>query len=316
MRGLLVAACVVAVAFAGCSSEGSKGATVGREAFRDLDLQVTKTTGLLLGVAYNEALVPIPNVKVRIVGPGGNESTTATKADGTFAFDKLPPGPYAVFGTKPGFFDGQTTQEVRAGVADPPIVRLVMKEDAATRPYAMVLRWDGYIECSGRIGGVAGVNACSAGNIPTNTLCQPPAGLPPTCLGNVTGDNVVYPLTFEQLPDVLHAELVWQSNQAMGTSLTLVVGPPNCADIKWSRSDGPSPRIIQLNATQLEKNEVVAGEEGGLCYRVFNWTAEELANTAGLTLQQKFTVYFVMFFNFEPTEGYSFSEMGEPVPPA
>jgi hypothetical protein len=109
--------------------------------------------------------------------------------------------------------------------------------------------------------------------------------------------------------------MVWDSTQELGDQLTLVVGPPDCRDVKYGRSDGESPRPLGLNATTLAAEDVTTGDEGGLCYRVFTWYSDQAAGMAGATLQQKYTVNFVQFYNFEPPAGYLFSEMGEPVPP-
>jgi hypothetical protein len=287
---------VLGLALAGCG-DSSKG-KVDEELFDGLELREREDKGILRGVALTPALVPIPNVAIRLTGPDGNVSTATTGASGEFGFDLLDPGAYVVEGTKAGFVATQRPVVVKAGDAGDAL-RLVMAEDPSTRPYAMTQSWEGYIECSVREPGlvVGGYNLCN--HLP----------------GEASEQDTFYHMTFETLPTYVHAEMVWDSTQELGDQLTLVVGPPDCRDVKYGRSDGESPRPLGLNATTLAAEDVTTGDEGGLCYRVFTWYSDQAAGMAGATLQQKFTVYFVQFYNFEPPAGYLFSEMGEPVPP-
>jgi hypothetical protein len=289
---------VAALLLAGCASSANPELEAEAD-FDELNLAPTATTGIIRGIAVDEAIRPIEGASLVLQTEQGPREATST-ANGVFGFGNLPGGTYFIQATKPGYTSAQTATEVVAGVTEPPIVKVLLILDPATAPYVTAIVWNGFLECSMRAGtgpanqGSVGVNACNG-------------------VGN---QDVNFPVSgFEgKVPDLLQGELIWQSTQTFGSGLSFVVGPHSCVDIKWGRADGPSTLVIALSQDDLEAEEDFT-EDDGLCYRVFSYVADESAGTVGLVTSQRFDAYFHTFYNFLPPEGWTFSVDGEPVPP-
>ena len=292
----VVACLLVGIAVAGCASENAPEPAEPVADFTELELAATATTGIIRGIVVDDAIRPIAGAKLLLQTESGPRETTSTE-EGVFGFDALPGGTYFIQATKPGYTSSQTSTEVVPGVEEPPITKILLVLDPATAPYVTAVVWNGFIECSMRVG------------VPTTT------GVGVNACNDVANQDVNFPLSVEGVPDLLQGELIWENTQSLGSGLSFVVGPYSCADVKWSRADGGSPLVIGLNQTDLEGEEDFA-EDAGLCYRVFSWTADEVANGAGLVLSQRFDAYFHLFYNFLPPEGWQFSVDGEPVPPS
>ncbi len=293
MRPHGMMALLALAAFAGCSDDAPSEAVVD-----DLGLEATETTGVIRGVVIDDAISPVAGVTITAQGPGGEAPATESTEEGAFGFDGLAPGTWFLEASKPGFGRIQQSVDVVADVETPPLVKIQMIRDPALTPFVEAVSWTGFIECSLRAGtgpanqGSVGLNACDG-------VGNQYSGFP---LGGFSG-----------LPDLLQAELVWESTQTLGSGLSFVVGPPTCEDIKYGRADGASPLVIPLAQADLTGNNV--SEADGVCYRVFSFTAEETAHFAGLILSQEFGAYFHGFHNFLPPEGWQFSKDGDPVVP-
>lgn len=299
---VLACLALLTVLFAGCTGSPADEAEADLVDDAEFDgLSASSTTGVIRGVVVDEAVRPLGNAVVSLAG-SVPRNTTSSDA-GAFSFAGLEPGTYFMTTTKAGFVTVQTSVDVVAGVDEPPIVKVLLVQDVATTPYFSVVVWNGFIECSMRVAvpGVinTGVNACNG-------------------VGN---QDVNFPLApLDAAPDLLQGEMIWQSTQALGSGLTLVVGPPSCIDIKYARADGSSPQVLRLNQTALLAESADALDEGfnpddGVCFRAFSWLASESQGTAGLIVQQKFDAYFHAFYNFLPREGWQFSVDGNPTIP-
>ena len=300
-------ALVAAALLPGCSDGG--GGSKDDAAFDGLGLSASATTGIIRGVVVDEAIRPVAGVAVVLQTELGPQ-TAETREDGLFGFDSLPAGTYFMEATKPGFITTQSSADVVPGEAEPPITKIRMVLDPLTTPYFTAFSWSGFIECSFRvrdsvaneqdpaIGGTGlGVNACS---------------------GQLNQDSEYETPSFDEMPDLVQGELVWESTQTFGSGLSFVVGPPSCDDIKWGRADGPSPLVIKLNATTLEGD--LPGDDDfepadGMCYRVFSWVADETSGSVGIVTSQRYEAYFHAFYNFEPAVDWQFSLHGPPVIP-
>ena len=304
MRSVALVALLLSAVLAGCA-DGADPTSTANDLVDEgefANLQATSQTGVIRGVVVDEAIRPIAGATVSLPVGGLNRNTTTSDA-GAFGFDGLEAGTYFLTVSKPGFKGVQQSTEVVAGDSQPPLLKVLLVMDPTTTPYFQVVTWTGYLECSLRIGvpgttGV-GVNACN----------------------DVGNQDVNYPLApLDSVPDLLQAELIWDSTQTLGSGLSFVVGPPSCIDIKYARADGPSALVIRMNSTLIVEASEDNTDEGfdpetGLCYRVFSWTADEVANSAGLVTQQRFEAYFHAFYNMLPPEGWQFSVDGNPVPP-
>ncbi len=298
---LFVAFLLLATALAGCA-DSAPAQTAGseEEAFQELEGEATATTGLIRGVVVDEAIVPIAGATIKIKAL---DLETTSNDMGAFLFSDLEPGTYFMDVSKLGYDKVQAQQKVEAGVAKPPVVRVQLTSDPSSLPFAVPIVWNGFIECSLRAGtanmaGSVGLNAC-------NGVGQQDVNFPH---GDIGAD-----------PQYVQAEMLWDSTQSSGDELSLVVGPPDCRDVKYTRADGPSPLIYGLNAEKLVAPSGSWGPVGpdqSICTRVFTYTSGTLAHLWGMQVQQQFEVYIHTFYGFTPTEGWKFSTDGEPVPPS
>lgn len=309
MRGILLGSLLaLALTVAGCSGSGggseateSGGLTPEQidDAAGGVDVEATATTGVIRGVVVDTGIRPIAGATVTLL-VGGDSKTAQTNELGAFGFDGLAPGTYFVSATKIGFNTVQQSVDVAAGVSDPSPIRIKLQQDPALVPYYVPYDTEGYLECSTRDpinGGFSGI--CD--NIPGNLLPK---------------DNNIFPLEKTGNISFVQGELVWKNTQNLGSSLSLVLGPNSCQDIKYehtdgtrTRSDGPTPRIVNMNTEEIEANEA---NERGICYRVFAWFAEESGGNVGFVFEQSFHIYTHMFYNFSPPAGWTFGADGHP----
>lgn len=294
---------LTAVVLSGCTQDSP--ATQDDPLVNDEDfsgLKATSDTGVIRGVVVDAAIRPLSGVLIQLTGSVPRNATTPEA--GTFGFDGLAPGTYFMQVSKVGYVPIQVSADVVAGQSTPPLTKVQLEVDPEAIPYFVTANWSGYIECSFRVAvpGVTslGVNACNG----------------------VNNQDVNYQLApFDDVPDLLQGELIWDSTQTFGSGLSFVVGPPNCRDVKYARADGPSTLVIALNATRLVDASEAAEDDGfstddGICYRVFSYVAGESQGTVGLVTAQKFEAYFHAFYNMLPPEGWRFSLDGNPVPPS
>ncbi|HET6398675.1 MAG TPA: hypothetical protein VFH47_03895, partial [Candidatus Thermoplasmatota archaeon] len=86
MRLLLCLLTTMAVLLAGCGSKATIGPGPVDDpcAALERDCRLDAETGILAGVVASEAIVPIANAKVSIVGPQGVTAESATDQEGRF----------------------------------------------------------------------------------------------------------------------------------------------------------------------------------------------------------------------------------------
>ncbi|HUR26110.1 MAG TPA: carboxypeptidase-like regulatory domain-containing protein [Candidatus Thermoplasmatota archaeon] len=141
MRSLLAIPLLLLVALSGCSG-GSPDPL--EDAGGDApELDVTETTGGIRGIVVDQSIVPVAEAKVVLSG-GRN---TTTDPDGLFTFTALQPGDYFVSVSKPGYAAVQQSAQVEAGVADPPIVKVLLTRLTTAQPYLDFYKLDGFYEC-------------------------------------------------------------------------------------------------------------------------------------------------------------------------
>ncbi len=135
---LLALVVLVASGFAGCSS-GSKDDSSGAGG-----LPVDDTTGGIRGLVVDQAVVPVPGALVTL---SGGKNTTSDEA-GQFNFTGLEPGDYFLSVGKPGFTGVQVSTTVVAGVAAPPIVKILLERLTTAQPYLDHFKLEGFYECA------------------------------------------------------------------------------------------------------------------------------------------------------------------------
>jgi hypothetical protein len=299
---------------AGCSGGSAKDPAEDAD-FSDLDLDTSATTGIIRGVVVDDAIRPLAGVAVSARGGDGTEATTQTTAEGIFGFEDLAPGTYFLTASKPGYRDTQASADVVAGVAEPPIVKVLLAADPDLAPYVESYTFEGYLECG---------------------VTTPPVGVA-LCLiaGDALNDNtqVTYDLT--RTPTWVQTEMIWESTQALGGELALMYSwDGGCGLLCDHEVDGTSPLLLQANQTVVDT--IGLGNGTGLYIRVFNSDLDEtdagldavctpvedpvfgntwcMGNGVGLTLEQKFNHYTHVFHGFEPPAGWRFS--ADPVVPS
>lgn len=316
MRALpsVVLSCLLAgTLLAGCSGGASEGGEPAEPAFEELGLQATATTGVMRGVVVDEAIRPIAGAKVSLTG--GTERETTTGAEGIFGFSGLQPGPYFVQVAKPGFVTAQASAEVVAGVAEPPIVKVLLTADPTTAPYVTTYLFEGFIECSFSLI-AAGFAACAT--------------------GDQLNDRFIVEYELDRPPQWVQSEMVWQSTQAISPDLNVVYSAPGDGALldNYAQDFGPSPLLLQVNETLAAERGLGASLD--LMIRVFNQPIEG-TNTGdpvggddcldrpalggcttgfGATIQQSFTIITNAFYGFAPDPEWRHAESGPHPAPA
>ncbi len=275
------------VALAGCADDPKPQEA---ESFDDLKLQATEDTGVLRGVVVDSAIRPLAGAKITLIGPDGEQEAT-TGEEGLFGFQDLTPGTYFVKATKIGYTETQSSAEVVAGVADPPVVRMLLESDPAGLPSYSVIHFSGFLECSF----VAGFFF-----IPCSTSWTGP-------IGNDYYEDIW--ATGGEL-DHIHVSLVWEPTQPFGTELYMNLYEPDAYDIvAWN--GGPSPVTVDANATALASINAA----GNFSLEVATNGESVALSLLGASYQQEFDAYIVLFDNFVPEEDYAYWSHGEPKRP-
>ena len=317
----LLAAALLASGLAGCSSPSAKGGSSGPTAdFSTLGLQATATTGVMRGLVVDEAIRPLADA---LVGLSPGNQTTHTNAQGAFGFAALAPGTYFVRVAKDGYNATQTSTDVVAGVAEPPVVKIVLGRNPATAPYIETLHFSGFLTFGASIG------ITSIG-----TTINP-------ALSGALNDQSIWTVSFTVVPKWSQGELVWQQDQPAGGDLIweMVVGGSN--DHKGYRETAPSPALAYWNTSVLQE-EAGNVTGAGIAYRFFGGPHPLLAPGGGvippadqcptvdtpvegprnpcafgygLTTEQRADAYVHNFYNFAPPEGWRFTKDGDPVVP-
>lgn len=303
MSGGLLAAFIVA----GCA-DGGTAADEGPD-FSDLDLQASATTGIVRGVVVDEAIRPVAGANVTLT-PGGLR--TQSTEDGRFGFEGLAPGTYFLSVSRARYNTVQGSADVVAGVAEPPIVRILMVAIPGSAPYVEALAFDGFLTFG------AAVFATSIGT----TVFGP--------LADALSDTSIWAVNFTEEPDWVQGELVWDQTQPAGGQFIWEM-TRGCSNTSYGyRETTASPALAYWNTTVIRENNATNVDEGddydllqdGLCYRFFGGPhplcrTEPYANTfgCGLTVQQKASAYAHHFYNFAPFEGWRFTKDGSPTTP-
>lgn len=287
LRPLLLCLTLAAVALAGCSgSDSPKPKTVepGEE------LEPTDTTGIIRGVAVDATIRPLEGVTI-LASSGAAQKQMRTDASGFFGADGLEPGTWFLSASKLGYDAVQQSVEVVAGVDDPPIVKVLLQENPALRPYSETYVWHGFLQCSAGVPEVGSLNPC---------FVMPESS-------NVWEQNLT------ATPKVVQAEMLWKPATAVGTSFLLSAFVPtdDVDDLDgvddFAEAQGGSPLVLRVDGELLSEKAVPA--EQPLALRVFPGTDQPT-----VFAQQAFDVYITVFYGYEPPEGWTFAADGPFMP--
>lgn len=234
------------------------------------------------GVVVSEAIVPLANASL-LLEPGSRTATT--DSSGAFAFADVPAGAYTLQATLEGFQAAQVSLQVQDGSAPP--VKLVLQADARTACFVESYAFDGFLEWSFNLGGLRGSNSLS----PNYTIGQ-------------------------RAPDFIQSEMVWQSTQALGTSLSLsaIANDGGVSVPVIAEASGPSPLLLALRTEDIQAAKL--GPDILLDYTAFAGEEPVAADMgAGVALSQPYRLVTHMFYGYTPPDGWRFTADGEPPAP-
>lgn len=308
----LLAASLLMMSLAGCAEEAPTEEGGGE--FDDLDLQAGEDTGLIRGVVVDAAVVPVQGATVTLDGPGG--PTATTNAAGAFGFSDVEPGIHQLLVDRTGYVATQTSVDVKAGVEQPPVVKVLLEHDANELPYVQAFHFQGYIECS---------VTSPAYRV---AVCSLPG------LSSVTDDEFLAVYEIQQDPRWVQAEMVWESTQALGDHMLLNVEVSAARETTVKEGNGTSPLVVTGYREDIERSGMATS--GIMQQRVFNFQKPETtppvpvcgipdpinggsycARGVGATVSQSFEVFTHVAYRFQPADGWQFTVDGAPtVPPS
>jgi hypothetical protein len=310
MRALLAAG-VVLTMLAGCTSpsDPTTGNDVPPAAFDELALEATATTGVIRGIVVDEAIRPIAGATATLQGQ--SPQTTTTTEDGAFGFDDLEPGTYFVSVHKLGFLDVQQSTDVVAGVAEPPITKVLLVSDGKPSPFHAEYKVEGIVEC-----GTSAIALCGGVHDVIVIACVNTGGA--VCLPQPTNDAYSAFLAIEGgTPDYLQTEMVWESTQALGNEMSYALRyaekttyDNGMYEAGFESFEGPSPLRGNVSGDDMEEAEL--GNRTGLVFSIFSGNQEY---PVGVTVSQRYTFFIHAFYGYEPPADWRFTDEGTVPPP-
>lgn len=288
------------MATAGCADGGAKPEPEPITGFAELELKATSDRGILRGVVVDTAIRPLAGVEIRMPTSSGERMQT-TGSNGLFGFDDLEPGTYFLTATKPGFGSIQQSAEVEAGVAEPPIVKVLLERIPGTEPFVAARAWDGFVFCT-----TSFIVLCGLPNLLTGQQYTP--------------DKYTWTWFFDPNASLIQSEMVWETSQPLTPSMYFEMEPSgDCEDGFFNRTEGLSPIYATLNQSQVESGPI--DDDCGIYYSLFSGHNEPLPRQPvtgwgiGATAQQSFRMFTHDFHFYLPFDGWRFTQHGEPPQP-
>jgi hypothetical protein len=305
---------------AGCTGAPAEEAPSAE--FEDLGLDATATTGVIRGIVVDDAIRPVADATV-VLTPGDKTATT-TQA-GAFGFAGLEPGTYFLKVERAGYNATQTSTDVVAGVAEPPIVKVQLVLNPSKLPYIEALQFSGFLSLG-----------LSIGITSVGTTIDPD-------LSEAMGDQSIWTVYPDEVPTWAQGELVWEQNQAGGGMLIWEMVQGGTNNFRGHRETAVSPALAYWNTTVIQENASSVVDDG-IAYRFFGGPHPALAPNGaggptppedqcptiptvvlgdrnpcrfgfGATVQQRADAYAHHFYNFAPPEGWRFTVDGDPALP-
>lgn len=303
MRPWQVTAAVCALLIAGCSDPASKKAA--ETDFSDVDINVSETTGAIRGIVVDERITPVAAAVITLTG--SDPRSTMTDDQGRFVFDELEPGTYFMHVRSPMHKEVQSSVDVEAGVAEPPLTRIQLQRLFEQEPFMTQVDHDGFFECSQEgASWYYSSSTCVAG------VVGPLSTMPPF--------NSIGTQDREWHSDVLAGwqtmvfEMTWKpTSQSTSTRMGMVVSTykPERSGSHWfAEFEGGSPVRGQLDVGV--EHESASGEDPeqvpteGMSQMSYFVSVRAPDNVSpGIAINQAFKVYLSMFHYGRPPEGWA-----------
>lgn len=304
-RSIAASGILLALALAGCAGS----APPADDAFDDVDLSVSSTTGAIRGVVVDERIIPVVGATVKLAGPAAAARQASSDDQGRFVFDALQPGSYFLMVTSPLHKETQSSAEVVAGVAEPPVVRIQLERLFGQDPYSTQIAQEGFFECS-----QAGAGLYSSSNClydPYRWATGEPGPTQP--IDNVTQQQREWHADVAPGWQQLVFEMTWEpTSQGTSRNMGIVVSTykPERDGAHWfAEFEGGTPIRGQIDVGV--EHESASGVEPakipveGLSRMSYFVSVRPDGFTPGLALNQQFTIYLTMFQYGTPKEGWS-----------
>ena len=308
------AALPLVVLLAGCSGGGQQ-AEATDDGFGDLEVEVTATTGAIRGIVVDERITPIEGASITLRGPNVEQAATSD-VEGRFRFSNLAPGSYFLEVTSPLHQSAQTTVDVVAGVAEPPVTKVLLSRLFAQEPFVEQYKHDGFIQCN-----QAGVGYATAPCITDFTgLVTGNGVVPPGCtqagcapqLRQVQQEQRGFHVAVGQGWQALIWELTWDESsdtfERMGLTVSYNV-TQRCACHNYASVGGTDPVRVQIDLGEDHEDSAdnepdLIPPEGrpDLYYFV---GVRSSGGVPALAVNQPFQLFATFFYYGIPPEGWS-----------
>jgi hypothetical protein len=267
---------------------------------------VDETTAAICGVIVDQTIQPLDGVA--IVGTMGAAGFDAlTDADGQFCVGDLEPGFYNVAASKPGYTKVAVQTDAEAGVARPPLVRIVLERLFDQDPLISQFKFDGRLACHVQASLTAPcvtdwtqlVPGCGSG-------CVPP-------LRTIMGDARDFMDEIDAGWQSHIVEMTWtQSSQATSKEMGLIIRDSNVggASHQFAAMEGASPLWVHLKEGEVHPTNRDAPDrvptEGYADIIHFAGVRTPDGDVAAAAVEQKFSVFRHTFYYAAAPEDWSF----------
>jgi hypothetical protein len=318
MRSTPVILLFLGTLLAGCTG-GAEPAAPDQSDFDDLPVAVTATTGAIRGVVVDERITPIEGATIGLTGAAAAQSKVSD-AQGRFAFGGLEPGTYFLAASSPLHTQAQTSVEVVAGIAEPPVTRVLLERLFDQEPFVTQQKFDGFIQCNQAgvvyasapcitdFTGLQGIGATLNGTVPGCT----PAGCA-SQLRRIQDEYRGFRTSVDNGWQSIILEMVWQESsetfEQMG--ITFSYNETQRPGTHWyARSASVSPLWMEIRAGEVHAQQQDEPEmiplEGHQDLYYFVGVRTSSAHPVALAVNQKFVVFQTNFYFAIPPEGWSF----------
>ena len=284
---------------------------------------VSATTGAVRGVVVDPAIVPVAGANVTLETATGKASQTSD-AQGRFIFSDVAPGSHFLGVSHFLFQPYETTVDVVANVAEPPVVHVAMTPLYSQKPYSTQVSWEGFFECSQAGAGLYSSSNCVTDQCPIIMDASQCNQLPTSQMNNVTSQQREWHSDVGPGWKTLVFDVSWEDGGQFSTSqnMGIVVSTykPERDPSHWfAQETGGSPITLRLeNGTQHESasgvEPAVIPDEGmsRMSYFVSVREPDDPPLAPGLAVNQAFKVIHTQFYHAAPPEGWSATKDDRP----